>query len=52
MANEAKNKFPILRRLRSVAMARQTRIFPVAAKNIIVIRNVAGNRNEICIIFL
>lgn len=43
IANEAKNKFPILRRLRSVAMARQTRMFPVAAKNMIVIRNVAEN---------
>lgn len=47
IANEAKNKFPILRRLRSVAMATQTRIFPVAAKNIIVIRNDAGNRKKL-----
>jgi hypothetical protein len=42
IANDAKNKFPILRKLRSVAIARHTRIFPVAARNIIVIRNVAA----------
>lgn len=41
IANEARNKFPIRRRLRSVAIAKHTRIFPVAARNIIVARNVA-----------
>ena len=39
IANEARNKFPIRRRLRSVAIAKHTSIFPVAARNI----NVASN---------
>lgn len=43
IANEARNKFPIRRRLRSVAIAKQTRMFPVAARNINVAKNVAEN---------
>lgn len=34
IANDARNKFPIRRKLRSVQMARQTSIFPAIDKNI------------------
>lgn len=34
MANDAKNKFPIRRKLRSVYIAKHTKIFPAIDKNI------------------
>lgn len=34
MANDAKNKFPIRRKLRSVYIAKHTKIFPAMDKNI------------------
>ena len=46
MARDAKNKFPILRKLRSVQIAKQTKILPATDKNISNERKIPENRRE------
>lgn len=46
MANEAKNKFPIRRKLRSVYIAKHTKIFPAMDKNIKRDRNTPVEEKE------
>lgn len=44
MASDAKNKFPIRRKLRSVYIAKHTKIFPAMDKNIKRDRNTPAKR--------
>lgn len=46
MANDAKNKFPIRRKLRSVYIAKHTKIFPAMDKNIKRDKNTPVEKNE------
>lgn len=46
MASDAKNKFPIRRKLRSVYMAKHTKIFPAIDRNIISDRSTPGMKER------
>lgn len=46
MARDAKNKFPIRRKLRSVYIAKQTRILPATDKNISRDRKMPVNKKK------
>lgn len=46
MANDAKNKFPIRRKLRSVYIAKHTKIFPAIDKNIKSDKKMPANKEE------
>lgn len=46
MANDAKNKFPIRRKLRSVYIAKHTKIFPAIDRNISSDRNMPVKNGE------